>query len=208
MVSARGATNSGVSPQLGFCSFPALIDNLDVVVEDGCDDGHHVGFNNPRADVFGPSHADVEDALEGEVPLPHVHHVLASALLEDAYQSLNAAIDREDVPYPGRGGCEVGEVVERVDEREGRGAVEGAAVVQSGSDADRSLVGVRDAKIDLAHVCLLVLWVLWGGVEGASAALVSHVVKCRQCGGRGGRDGYGGWPQRRAEPVLSFPGCP
>ena len=43
-------------------------------------------------------------------------------------------------------------MVERVDERQGRGAVEGAAVVEGGGDADRRLVGIRDAEVDLTHV--------------------------------------------------------
>ena len=42
-------------------------------------------------------------------------------------------------------------MVERVDERQGRGAVEGAAVVEGGGDADRGLVGVGDAEVDLTH---------------------------------------------------------
>jgi hypothetical protein len=137
---------------LSFSSCFALIDNFDIVIEDGSDDRHHVGFDDPCPDVLGTSHTDVKDALEGEVPLPHVHHVLAPPFFEDAYQPLDAAIDGENVPYPRRGRCEVCQVVERVDERERRGAVEGAAVVEGGGDANRCLVGVRDAKVDFTHV--------------------------------------------------------
>jgi L-fucose mutarotase/ribose pyranase (RbsD/FucU family) len=103
----------------GFGSCPHLVDDLDVVVENGCDDRHHVGFDDTRPDVLRATHADVEDALEGQVPLPHVHHVLAPALFEDAYQTFDAAIDGENVAYACRGCGEVGEVVQRVDEREG-----------------------------------------------------------------------------------------
>jgi hypothetical protein len=93
--------------------------------------------------------------LEGQVPLPHVHHVLAPALLEYAYQALNTTIDSQNVPDAGRGCGQIGEMVERVDEREGRCAVESTAVVESGGDADRGLVGVGDAEVDFAHVCWL-----------------------------------------------------
>ena len=136
----------------GFGSCPHLVDDLDVVVENGCDDRHHVGFDDTRPDVLRATHADVEDALESKVPLPHIHHVLAPALFEDAYQALDTAIDGENVPYAGGGGCEVGEVVERVDERERRCAVEGTAVVERRGDAHRRLVDVWDAKVDFPHL--------------------------------------------------------
>ena len=119
----------------GLSSCPHLIDDLDVVVENGCDDGHHIGFDHTCPDVLRTTYTNVEDALESKVPFPHVHHVLAPALFEDAYQAFDTAIDSENVPYACRGCGEVGEVVERVDEREGRCAVEGAAVVEGGGDA-------------------------------------------------------------------------
>ena len=118
MVSARRAKAS-IPPHLSFCTLPTFVDDLDVVVEDGSDDGHHVGFDDPCPDVLGASDADVEDALECQVPFPHVHHVLAPALFEDAYQSLDTAIDGQNVSYPGRGSCEVCKMVERIDQREG-----------------------------------------------------------------------------------------
>ena len=42
-------------------------------------------------------------------------------------------------------------MVERIDEREGRGAIEGPAVVKGGRDADRRLVDVRNAEVDFSH---------------------------------------------------------
>ncbi len=110
MVTAGGAKASG-SVQLGFGPCPALVDNLDVVVEDGRNDGDHVSFDNACPDILGTSNSDVEDALKRQIPFPHVHHIFATALLEDAYQPLDAAIDGQDVSDAGRRGGEVGEVV-------------------------------------------------------------------------------------------------
>lgn len=42
-------------------------------------------------------------------------------------------------------------MVEGVDQRQGRSAVEGASVIEGGGDADRGLVDVRDAEIDFSH---------------------------------------------------------
>ena len=180
-MSAGSAQASGAM-QVGFGPRFALVDDLEVVVEDGSNDRDHIGFDDPRPDVLGTSHTDVKDALESQVPFPHVHHVLAPAFFEDAYQTLDAAIDGENIPYPRRRGCEVCEVVERVDERQGGCAVEGAAVVEGGGDADRGLVGVGDAEVDFTHggcceVPSLMGWM--GGIgAGRGAALVSHVVGC------------------------------
>jgi hypothetical protein len=130
---------------------PAPIHDLDVVVEDSSDDWNQVGLDDSGADVLRSSDADIDDTLEGQVPFPHVHHILAPPLLQNAHQSLDPAIDRQDIPYAGGGGCEIGEVVEGVDEWEGRGAIEGSAVIQGGGDADRGLVDIRDAEIDFSH---------------------------------------------------------
>jgi hypothetical protein len=136
-------------------SLLALFNYLEVVVEYRRNHRHHVRFDNTSSDGLRPSHTNVHYTLKGQVPLPHLHHVLAPALLEYAYQSLNAAIDGEDVSNA-TGGCgEICEIVERVDEREGRGAIERTAVVEGGGDADRRLVCVRDAKVDFAHVCVV-----------------------------------------------------
>jgi hypothetical protein len=42
-------------------------------------------------------------------------------------------------------------MVERIDQRERRGAVERSAVVESRRDADRRLIDVRDAEVDFSH---------------------------------------------------------
>jgi hypothetical protein len=136
----------------GFGPRLALVDDFDVVVENGSNDGNHVGLDYPRPDILRASYTNVKDALKGKVPLPHVHHVLAPPFFEYAYQPLDTAIDGEDVSYPRRRCGEICEVVERIDEREGRGAVEGTAVVEGGGDADRCLVGIRDAEVDFTHI--------------------------------------------------------
>jgi hypothetical protein len=50
-------------------------------------------------------------------------------LLQNADEALDASIDGEDVPDASRGCGEIGEMVEGVDEGEGRGAVESTAVI-------------------------------------------------------------------------------
>lgn len=150
---ALGAGEGAFPPTFHVRTLAALVEDVEVVVEDGGDDGHHVCLDDTRAHGLGAADANVDDALEGEVPLPHLHHVLAAALLEDADEALDAAIDGENVAYAAGGGGEVGEVVEGVDEGEGGGAVEGAAVVEGGGDADGGFVGVGDAEVDFPHDC-------------------------------------------------------
>lgn len=79
-----------------------FVDDFDVIVEDGRDDRDHIGFNDSGSNVLRPTHTDVDDALEGEAPFPHLHQVLAPALLENAYQSFNAAIDGQDISNSSR----------------------------------------------------------------------------------------------------------
>lgn len=43
-------------------------------------------------------------------------------------------------------------MVEGVDEWQGRGAVEGPSVVESGSDIDSRLIDAGDAKVDFSHL--------------------------------------------------------
>ena len=100
MVTAGGA-EAGRAVHLGLSAGPALVDDLDVVVEDGGDDGDHVGLDDAGPDIFRAADANVEDALKSEIPLPHVHHVLAAAMLEDAYEALDAAVDGQDVADAG-----------------------------------------------------------------------------------------------------------
>lgn len=79
------------------CLFAALLNDLDVVVENGGDNRDHVGLDDACADGLGAADSNIDNALEGQVPLPHVHHIPAATLLEDADQTLNAAIDSEDI---------------------------------------------------------------------------------------------------------------
>lgn len=97
---------------LGLLSLlPALLNHLDVVVEDGGDDGNHVCLDHARANSFGATNSYVDDALEGEVPLPHVHHVLAPSLLQNADEALDASIDGQNVSDSSRGCRKICEVV-------------------------------------------------------------------------------------------------
>jgi hypothetical protein len=85
-------------PLLGLLSFfAALIDGFDVIVENGGDDGDHVGLDDASADIFGASDADIDNTLEGKIPFPHSHHVLTATLLEDADEPLDAAINGENI---------------------------------------------------------------------------------------------------------------
>lgn len=61
-----------------------LFDNLDVVIQDGSNHWDHIGLHNPSPDGLRSPNTDIDDALEGKVPLPHAHHILAPTLLEDA----------------------------------------------------------------------------------------------------------------------------
>jgi hypothetical protein len=79
---------------LGFLGLlSTLFDHLDVIVENSSNDRDHISLDNPRPYILGTANSYVNDALEGQVPLPHVHHVLAPALLQNADQSLYSAID-------------------------------------------------------------------------------------------------------------------
>jgi len=133
----------------GLLSTP--VNNLDVIVEYRGDDWHHVCLHHSCPHILRSSDADINNALERQIPLPHVHHILTPPRLEQAYQSFDASIDCEDVPYPGGGGGQVSEMVERIDERQGRRAIEGSAVIQGCCDTDRGLVDIGDAEIDFPH---------------------------------------------------------
>lgn len=64
-----------------FCLLSAFLDNLDVIVEDSSNDGDHVSLDDPSTDALSAAHPYVHNALKSEIPLPHVHHVLATSLL-------------------------------------------------------------------------------------------------------------------------------
>jgi hypothetical protein len=131
----------------------AFVDSLGIVIEDGSDDGDHVGFNDTGADVLRASNTNIDNALESKIPFPHSHHVLTTALLENADETLDTSIDGEDIADASRGCGEIGEMVERVDEGEGRGAIESTAIIQGGSNTDGRLVDVGNTKVDFPHVC-------------------------------------------------------
>ena len=47
-------------------------------------------------------------------------------------------------------------MIEGIDKGEGRGAIQGSAIIESCSDMDRGLVDVRNAEINLSHVARLI----------------------------------------------------
>ena len=57
------------------------IDHLYVVVENGRNHWYEVRLDYPSADSLRATDANIDHALEGEVPLPHIHHILAPSLL-------------------------------------------------------------------------------------------------------------------------------
>jgi hypothetical protein len=136
------------------CFFRLLstsVNHLDVIVEYCSDDGNHVCLHHSCPHILRPSDSNIHHALERQIPLPHVHHILTPPRLKKAYQSFDTSIDSEDVSYPGRGGGQVSEMIERIDERQRRRAIESSAVIQGGGDADRCLVDIGDAEIDFPH---------------------------------------------------------
>lgn len=95
----------------------AFFNDLDVVVENGCNDRNHVSLNDSSTHTFRTTDPYVDNALESEIPLPHIHHILTPSLLQYAHEPLDTAIDGEDVSDSSRGSGKVCEMVERVDER-------------------------------------------------------------------------------------------
>lgn len=121
---------------LGLLSlFAAFVNNFDIVVEDGGNNGNHVSLYDSGPHILCASNADIDDALKSKIPLPCAHHILAPALLENADESLDASIDGEDITDASGRGCEIGEVVERVYEWQCRGAIQGPAIVEGGGNA-------------------------------------------------------------------------
>lgn len=120
---------------LGLLAAP--VHDLDVIVEYRSNNWHHVRFHYSRADILRSSDPNIYNALKSQVPFPHVHHILTPPCLEKTYQSFDAAIDGQNVSYSGRGGCEVCEVIERINERKGRGIIGVAQVfgIESGGYA-------------------------------------------------------------------------
>lgn len=84
-----------------FSLFAAFIDNLDVVIENCRDDGNHISLDHASADIFSSSNANVDNTLEGQIPFPHTHHILAPTLLENAYETLDASVNGENITDAG-----------------------------------------------------------------------------------------------------------
>lgn len=82
--------------------FTALVNHLDIIVQYGCDNWHHVGLDNASSHVLGPTNPNVNHTLEGQIPFPHVHHILAAPLLQYAHQPLYSSIDGQDISDAGR----------------------------------------------------------------------------------------------------------
>lgn len=133
------------------CLFTTLVKHLDIIVQDGCDDGHHIRLDDSSSHIFRPTNPDVDHALEGQVPLPHVHHVLATPLLQYTHQSFYPSIDSQNISDAGRRGSQIGKMVERVDQGKRRGAVKRTAVIQGSGDPHRCLVDIRNTEIDFPH---------------------------------------------------------
>jgi hypothetical protein len=92
-----------------------LLDGFDVIVQNCGNHRHHVGLDDAGPDGFSASNTYVHNALKGQIPFPHVHHILAATLFQDTDQPFNAAIDRQNVSDAGRGCREIGEMVQGVD---------------------------------------------------------------------------------------------
>jgi hypothetical protein len=104
--------------RLGLCLFRLLstsIHHLYVIVEYRSDNWDHIGLHHSCADILRASDPNIDHTLECQIPFPHIHHILTPSCLQQAYQSLDAAIDGQDISYPGGGGREVCEVVKGID---------------------------------------------------------------------------------------------
>lgn len=96
----KGLVPSGM---FGLYPFAAALNDLYVVVEYSRNDGDHVCLHYPRSDIFRSTDANVNHTLEGQVPLPHLHHIfLSPTLLQDANQPLHPAINGQDIANAGR----------------------------------------------------------------------------------------------------------
>lgn len=84
-------------PLFLFLLFSQLFCNLDVIIEYCGNDGDHVGLDNSGPDALGSPDTYVDDTLEGQIPLPHVHHIFTPSLLQDADQTLDSSIDSQDI---------------------------------------------------------------------------------------------------------------
>lgn len=76
-----------LAPACGFCFglFSTLINHFDIVVKYRRNDRYHVSFHDPRSNTLGAPDSDIDNALERQIPLPHLHHLLAPALFQYTY---------------------------------------------------------------------------------------------------------------------------
>ena len=102
---------------------PALLDDFDVVVQNCSNDWDHIGLDNPRTHILGAANANIDNTLEGKVPFPHAHHIIATTLLQDADKTFDASVDGKNVADSCRRCGEVSEMIERVDEWQCRRAI-------------------------------------------------------------------------------------
>lgn len=49
---------------LCFGLLPTFVDDFDVIIENCCNDGHHIGFHDPGSDIFRSTYSNIYDALE------------------------------------------------------------------------------------------------------------------------------------------------
>lgn len=84
-----------------FCLLTAPVDDFDIVIQDGCDDGNHVSFHDARSDVLSAPDTNVHHTLKCQIPLPHAHHILTSTMFQDTDQALDSSINSEYVADPG-----------------------------------------------------------------------------------------------------------
>lgn len=66
-----------------FSFFMVFFDDFDVVVEDCCDDGDYISFNNVGVNIFGVFYIDVDDILEGKILFLYVYYIFVVILFED-----------------------------------------------------------------------------------------------------------------------------
>lgn len=64
-VGGNGLGMAGVPVRLGVGTLADLVEDLQVVVEDGSDDRDHIGLDDSGADGLGAAYTDVDDTLEG-----------------------------------------------------------------------------------------------------------------------------------------------
>lgn len=70
-----------LSGMFGLHPFAAAFDHLYVIVKYSRNNWDHVCLHHPRSDILRSTNANVDHTLEGQVPLPHLHHIFLSPTL-------------------------------------------------------------------------------------------------------------------------------